>query len=38
VDDQQPLSKDLKAEFDKRFVLVTAENIEDVARSHPSLF
>lgn len=37
VDDQQALGKDPQAEFDRRFVLVTPENIEDVARKYPNL-
>jgi hypothetical protein len=38
VDDQRPLGKDLQAEFDKRFVLVSAENVEQVRSKYPNLF
>jgi len=33
-----PLAKDWKAEFEKRFVLVTAENVEQVFEKSPELF
>ena len=33
-----PVGKDWKAEFAKRFVLVTAENVEQVAATSPELF
>jgi hypothetical protein len=31
-------SRDWKAEFEKRFLLVTAENVEQVMQAHPGLF
>jgi len=36
-DDTTP-GRDLKAEFEKRFLLVTAENVEQVLQAHPKLF
>lgn len=34
----KPSSGSYRAEFDARFVLVTAENIEDIARAYPKIF
>jgi len=36
-DDATP-GRDWKAEFGKRFLLVTAENVEQVMQAHPRLF
>jgi hypothetical protein len=36
--DGMPLGKDLQAEFERRFVLVTPENFEAVRTQHPGLF
>jgi hypothetical protein len=36
--DDTPLGKDHLAEFEKRFVLVTPENVEQVAQEYPALF
>jgi hypothetical protein len=36
-DDTAP-GRDWKAEFEKRFLLVTAENVEQVMQAHPGLF
>jgi hypothetical protein len=38
VDSRNPVSRDWKAEFDKRYLLVTAENIEETISSYPQLF
>ena len=37
-DDETAPGKDWKAEFEKRFLLVTAENVEQVMQAHPELF
>ncbi len=36
--DDTPAGSDFEAEFAKRFVLVTRENVEQVIREHPGLF
>ncbi|MBI2925095.1 MAG: hypothetical protein HYY24_05250 [Verrucomicrobia bacterium] len=36
--EDRPLGKDLKAEFDQRFLLVTAENVEAYLKIYPQLF
>jgi len=36
--DGVPLGKDAKAEFQRRFVLVTADNLDAVTRDYPGLF
>jgi hypothetical protein len=36
--DEVPDTGDLKAEFERRFILVTAENIDEVLKSYPRLF
>lgn len=36
--DDTPPGRDWKAEFEKRFLLVTAENVEQVMQSYPGLF
>jgi hypothetical protein len=36
-DDTTP-GRDWKAEFEKRFLLVTAESVEQVMQAHPGLF
>jgi len=36
--DDTPVGKDFQAEFAKRFVLVTRENVEQVIQEHPGLF
>jgi hypothetical protein len=38
VDDQQPLRKELGLEFERRFLLVTAENIDQLLKKHPAAF
>jgi hypothetical protein len=35
---ESPRTRDWKAEFEKRFVLLTADNVEQAARSYPGLF
>jgi len=37
-DDETSPGKDWKAEFEKRFLLVTAENIDSVVQAHPDAF
>jgi hypothetical protein len=37
-DDGAPPGRDFKSEFEKRFVLVTAENVDQVLQTHPGLF
>jgi hypothetical protein len=37
-DDETAPGKDWKAEFEKRFLLVTADNVEHVMQAHPELF
>jgi hypothetical protein len=37
-DSRAAVGRDAAAEFEKRFVLVTAENVEEVMRRHPQLF
>ena len=37
-DSNTPVGRDFAAEFEKRFVLVTAENIDQVTRAYPKLF
>src|SRR5258706_6801811 len=37
-DDDSPPRHNFKTEFDRRFVLITPDNIEQVKRSYPGLF
>jgi hypothetical protein len=36
--EQTPLSKDRKAEFERRFILVTPDNIDQILKTYPQLF
>lgn len=36
--EQAPLGKDRKAEFERRFILVTPDNIEQILKDYPQLF
>ena len=36
--DEKPVPKDQQAAFDKRFLLVTSENYQEVMRQHPDIF